>query len=419
MNLSDKGWFKKLISTQVGLEEEKLSDKDEYLYKTSHSNGLIYGHPVLPKEFKSAEFLEMSQQAKLKLVLLDGFIKTAVFPSDEVIPDDPDEFVHYLSEAIIEYYSNIIPNTKVKERNFWGKKLSNEEIVEALLNDRLNDESLQLDNFWVAFFNNSLLFLDVFFFGEWITSRNEDVSVQNIQEQRDKVHLLLLKIMAAAAYSDDTIQDEEKILFNQFLASAHLPNHMEAEAASYLTTKVNVSDIDFSPATSWLIKKYILELAILTIWADKIVTEEEKDFIIELSDKLAFSRDELEKSMVAIESFVLSNWGNIPFLQSKNSFDDIRARFLDRISKVVDQNKKIIGTEIRESKELMDLLVKSSKEDLTEEEQIIVRNQLLDILKMLPTFVIIALPGSFLTLPLLLKILPKSALPSAFNESNI
>ena len=63
--------------------------------------------------------------------------------------------------------------------------------------------------------------------------------------------------------------------------------------------------------------------------------------------------------------------------------------------------------------------ITDTKTDLNEEEQIKVRTQLIDILKMLPTFVIIALPGSFLTLPLLLKILPKDTLPTEFqNDQN-
>ena len=416
MNLSEKGWFKRLISSQSVVAEEKMSDKSEYLYKTSHNTGLIYGHPVLPKEFKSAEFLELSQPAKLKLVLLDGFIKTAVFPSDELIPDDPDEFVHYLSESIIEYYSEVIPNKKIKDRNFWGKKLNNEEIVEAILNDRLSSDTVELDNFWIGFFNNSLLFLDVFFFGEWIVNRHEEASVEKIQQHRDDVHLLLLQVMASAAYADNTIQEEEKVLFNQFLASAHLPEKLEKKAAEYINKGVDIDTIDLSPAKTWLLKKYILELAILTVWADQIVTEEEKQFIAQLSDQLGFTREELEKSMVAIESFVLSNWGNIPFLQSKNSFDDIRARFLERISEVMVQNQSRISEEIKESKELMMLLNKSNDTDLNEEEQIKVRTELIDILKTLPTFVIIALPGSFLTLPLLLKLLPKGTIPTKIEE---
>ena len=416
MNLSEKGWFKRLISSQSVVAEEKMSDKSEYLYKTSHNTGLIYGHPVLPKEFKSAEFLELSQPAKLKLVLLDGFIKTAVFPSDELIPDDPDEFVHYLSESIIEYYSEVIPNKKIKDRNFWGKKLNNEEIVEAILNDRLSSDTVELDNFWIGFFNNSLLFLDVFFFGEWIVNRHEEASVEKIQQHRDDVHLLLLQVMASAAYADNTIQEEEKVLFNQFLASAHLPEKLEKKAAEYINKGVDIDTIDLSPAKTWLLKKYILELAILTVWADQIVTEEEKQFIAQLSDQLGFTREELEKSMVAIESFVLSNWGNSPFLQSKNSFDDIRARFLERISEVMVQNQSRISEEIKESKELMMLLNKSNETDLNEEEQIKVRTELIDILKTLPTFVIIALPGSFLTLPLLLKLLPKGTIPTKIEE---
>jgi hypothetical protein len=416
MNLSEKGWFKRLITSQTVMPTDKIDDRREYLYKTSHNSGLIYGHPVLSKEFKSPEFLELSQSAKLKLVLLDGFIKTAVFPSDQLIPEDPDEFVHYLSESIIEYYSEVIPNKKVKERNFWGKKLSNEEIVEALLNDRLTVEAQELDNFWINFFNNSLLFLDVFFFGEWIVNRHEEATVQKIQQHRDSVHLLLLQVMACAAHADNTLQEEEKVLFNQFLASAHLPESMEKEAAGFLIKKVNIADIDLSAAKTWILKKYILELAVLTIWADQIVTEEEDQFIKELSDQLGFTGEELERSMVAIESFVLANWGNIPLLQSKNSFDDIRTRFLERLSEIIAQNKNRITTEIKESKELTELLIKSANTDLSEEEQIKVRTQLIDILKMLPTFVIIALPGSFLTLPLLLKILPKDTLPSAFQD---
>ncbi|MEN8248454.1 MAG: hypothetical protein ABFS32_05945, partial [Bacteroidota bacterium] len=303
MNLEEKGWFKRLISAQAAADKEKSDEKDKYIYKSTHSSGLIYGHPVLPKEYKTAEFMELPSPDKLKVVLLDGFIKTTVFPSDDFIPDDPDEFVHYLSESIIEYYSNVVPNKKIKDRNFWGKKLNNEEIVEALLNERLEPD-ITPDNFWLSFFNNSLLFLDVFFFGEWLTNRKEETSVQKIQEQRDKVHLLLLQVMACASYADNTLQEEERLLFNQFLASAHLPEKMEKEATEYLKKGVKIDEINLSAAQSWLLKKYILELAILTIWADQIVTEEERVFIGTLTDELGLSRDELETSMVAIESFV-------------------------------------------------------------------------------------------------------------------
>ena len=83
---------------------------------------------------------------------------------------------------------------------------------------------------------------------------------------------------------------------------------------------------------------------------------------------------------------------------------------------IVNKNKNAFIQEVEESKVLMNLIQKMTKERLSDEEKSIARAQLLDILKILPTFVIIALPGTFITLPLLLKMLPKSAFPSAFSE---
>jgi hypothetical protein len=89
---------------------------------------------------------------------------------------------------------------------------------------------------------------------------------------------------------------------------------------------------------------------------------------------------------------------------------------VDRISFVVKKNKDSLLQEIRESKELFELVERSKKESLTEEEKEKVRIQMIDVLKTIPAFVIIALPGTFLTLPILLKILPKEAFPTSFQD---
>ena len=222
--------------------------------------------------------------------------------------------------------------------------------------------------------------------------------------------------MIAASYADSALQDEEKELFGQLLESVQISEKRRNYLGQLLKTGHSLDSIDLSTIDEWILQKYFLELAILFVWADQIVTEEEKVFIGKLGKKLGFDNEEIERSMAAIESFVVANWGKVSFLQEKNNFNVISEQFIKRISKVVNKNKQMISTEIRESKELMQLLMKSTKEDLTPEEQIMVRNQLIDILKILPTFVIIALPGSFLTLPLLMKILPDSALPSAFRK---
>ena len=104
MDLSEKGWFSELLkSKKPQPPKEVLENKSEFIYKTIQPSGLMYGHPILPKEYVSEEFLALDPSEKLKVVLLDGFVKTAVFPSDAVIPTDPDEYVSFMAKVIVEF----------------------------------------------------------------------------------------------------------------------------------------------------------------------------------------------------------------------------------------------------------------------------------------------------------------------------
>ncbi len=406
MDLSEKGWFSELLKSKQSVKTEHSKEKNQFIYKAIQPSGLMYGHPILPKEYVTEDFLGLDSTDKLKIVLLDGFIKTAIFPSDVIIPTDPDEYVRFMSKTIVSFYEDTYPTSQIKSKSFWGKKLSNEEIVEKIINDRLS--TTQRPSFWGGFFNNSLLFLDVVFFGEWLKNASNERG--SLIEQRDVTHQKLLEVMIAASFADGKLDQEEKELFDELLESVHLTEARKKHLHGLLEKGLDIEAIDLTDMSMWILRKYILELAILFVWADKIVTEEEQSFINMLGLKLDFSEKEIERSMAAIESFVVTNWGNVSFLQEKNNFSVISNQFINRVTKVAHENKEMISSEIKEREELMKLLAKSTKEDLSEAEQIFVRNHLIDILKTLPTFIIIALPGSFLTLPLLMKILPDSVL---------
>jgi hypothetical protein len=174
--------------------------------------------------------------------------------------------------------------------------------------------------------------------------------------------------------------------------------------------------MDIPHIDSWLIRKYLLEVAVLVTLADREINEKEQEFLFELGDRLRFSTDEVSKSMLAVESFVLDNWDAMHYLLGKSSLEVIGQRFVVRLKHYLDKNKHYVVQEIKESKELFFLLGKSRTEGLTELEKRIVNEQLIDILKTIPAFVIIALPFTFITLPTLLALLPKSAFPSSFQE---
>jgi len=88
----------------------------------------------------------------------------------------------------------------------------------------------------------------------------------------------------------------------------------------------------------------------------------------------------------------------------------------DKIKRIIDENSAKIVQEVRETKELYQLLVKWSKEGtLTELEKEKVKTQLLDIAKTVPALAIFIVPFGSLILLFLIKTLPFNILPSSFS----
>ena len=85
---------------------------------------------------------------------------------------------------------------------------------------------------------------------------------------------------------------------------------------------------------------------------------------------------------------------------------------------LIERNKKRLLLELNESGELVKLLSQSTYRELTKDEKIKVKEQLLDICKTIPSLTIFLIPGGSLLLPILIKYIP-SLLPSAFNENKI
>ncbi len=95
--------------------------------------------------------------------------------------------------------------------------------------------------------------------------------------------------------------------------------------------------------------------------------------------------------------------------------DNLLNLSLDDIKALLIKNKKRLLNEISESKELIRLLGESTHRKLSQDEQDQVNNQLIDVLKTIPSFAIFMLPGGALLLPLVLKFIP-NLLPSSFSK---
>ncbi len=87
------------------------------------------------------------------------------------------------------------------------------------------------------------------------------------------------------------------------------------------------------------------------------------------------------------------------------------------IIELLELNKKRLMHEIKQSKELVYLLSKSTTQDLSDEEWKKAKDQMLDIFKSIPALAIFLLPGGALLLPLVIKLIPQ-LMPTSFSRTN-
>jgi ribosomal protein L7/L12 len=428
MNPSDKGWLHKYIDFRIDFKLEESYKQyleeiinnvsfEQFIYIINQPTGLLYGFPIKYHSITHPKEEEWQEKDKIKIFLVESMLHAGLFHYQIDVNSNFEKAVcNQLSLDISNFYNACYPSMTKSLLSLFKSSKDTLDITEKIIDKRTNIKTSTHKHLWTRFFHNSLLFLDVIHFSQWLETE-EDKRSDFIAHSNENMRLNLLKVIAAAASSSLTINPEEKNIFQVFLHSSFLSEENERIANNYLNNSLTLKDIDFNDFDSWLVKKFVLELAILTIWADQKLEKKELIFIRNLCRAMNLSAEELDASMLSIESYVVENWENVFYLQDKQNFRLIKDNMSKRIHKTLKNNKKKLQQEIYESKELVELLVKSTKTSLNAEEKDKVKKQLIDILKTIPAFAIFMLPAGTILLPLVMKFIPKHILyPSSFHE---
>jgi len=418
MNPERKGWLKDYLDFRKEFmdkmdparKQPKARHPDESLYGILQPTGLMYGYPVQISKEMSENIEDWDKESKMKVLLAESLINSSLIYKSSNITSSEDfaQAILETSSRITSFYNKIYPELATSTTTFFGKKKPPLEVAEKIIEKRISSKKIKKENFWTNFFDNSLLFLDIYFFGQWINTSAEKMVSEFFKQEKEELQYTVVQVIVAAAHANDTIEDEERKFFEFFLDSSSFTSEKKTEARQFLDRGISAEEIKLPENNSWILRKYFLELAILTVWADKKVEQTEIEFLEKFSKRLDLDEDDLENSMLAIEAFVIEHWDELGQLQDKQDLEEVSNKFVERVSKVIYKNKSRIAHEISLNSKLKRLLEKSRHEDLTIEDQDGLREELLSILKTIPTFVIVSLPDSFLTLPVLLKILPQS-----------
>ncbi len=414
MKPSEKGWLKEYLDFRKGLlfdlasEIHKGSHPEHSLYRIIQPTGLMYGQSVGAVNHPQHD--DWGEKDRMKILLAESLISSSLLYNNRLFKsaDEMSGVIIKTLENIGNFYNNIFPELSTPSKTLFGRKKTPIELAEKILDKRIERTSDYEGNFWTYFFHNSLLFLDVFIFGQWIHTNADKIVADFFRYEREELRFSVVKVIAAASHANKEVVYEEKKLLDFFLRSTDLSSDKRKEALLIFEKGIDIDEIHLPSENSWILKKFFLEMAVLTIWADKKFEDAEMEFLKRFCTHLGFSEEDLENSLIAIEGFVLEHWEQLEYLQNKQDYNQVSEQFIRRVARIAEKNKGRLMKELQESEEIMSLLKKARSNELTLEEKEKMRNELIHMLKTIPTFVIISLPQKFLTLPILLKILPRN-----------
>jgi hypothetical protein len=225
----------------------------------------------------------------------------------------------------------------------------------------------------------------------------------------------VLKGVVAAALADGLIEPKEQRIIDHLLASADLPRKYEKELARYMEKSSTISSFEFYNKQ---LAKITFKLALFLTEGTHQATETEVHKIHLLGQQFGLNAEDIAECHLICEAFIFDRNVQLNQIKEDNQVKLVYKGFSTRWIRILGRNKEKFVNELKESKELIALIKKSTQHELSKEEKEKVKTQFLDVLKSVPSIGIFLLPGGAILLPLILKIVP-DLIPSAFKENEI
>ena len=394
--------MKGVLSIGFKFKSDSFGEMIHYVF---NKTGILYGS-ALSNLYTSHKFVShLTKEEKLKLLLFENLF-----------------FVYQCSNAEnqIDYnnFLNILErfyNTFQKKISLWDFDSDKETSlkIEKILSERVKIKSnITRGNYWLNQSTNGLVFVDVLLFSDYL--KNQEIDPV---KHYDNFVFNLLYFLTKAAYSDGKIEEKEKRLLGYLLSSSHLKEDLKQKLANWIAAP-NALEEEVLFKGSQLEYKLVFELCVFVACGTHTVHPNEERNLKNIGKALDLTNIEIEEAFLVGRTFVFKNKGALAILNEDKSSGVLLKAIQKKWLLILGRNKEKIFSEIKESKELMDLIGKSTIRELSAEEKDQFKNQFYDILKSVPSLAIFLLPGGAILLPIVIKLFP-DLLPSSFKENII
>ena len=385
---------------------DEISDRKHIHLKCMRS-GIVFGQPTRAIFGHRLNTKNWTSEEKLKVLLFEALLFVHLKTGGKV---DKQEFL----ERLLQFYRDHNAKSLSQMILFFKKEDSPEEKIEKILAKRVDIKFNLLDNkWWVNSLTNTFVYLDVILFYDHCMN-----FADNALHEYSEFAQEALTAITLATYADGKISGVERDLFNVFLASANLSDELREKAKDRFEHGAALNDFNERFKDRWLVKRYLTDISLLTMFSNYQIDEREMEYAEELRKFMDIPEDEMDETIMFIENFIIANRDKSQVLHESASLEKVYGSFTNRWKKILTRNKEKLAIEVSESKELVQLMKKSMSQDLSPEEKEKVKEQLKDILKSMPAFAVFMIPGGTILLPMMTKIIP-DLLPSAFKDNEI
>ena len=360
------------------------------LYHLLQSSGVIYGFP-LNYPFKP-EPGRMSLKNKTFLTLIDIVLYCVLEVVEEKLAiSSYEQKVEKAGELLRTYYLGIydhLPN-------------ASESSIDSILLNRVS--------FKKNFFDfrksgiNSHFFWDWYFFMKFLDEQIQGATIDqsyfsDLLKEKNKMNVLTLKLITAAIHSNHKISHGEKLLQHHFKKSSTLLNAVDKARLNRLLKQGITLDTIGLPPLDWIARRYLLDVCLLAIYADKKIDADEEHFLKELQGELSLPSETLLESKFFLGFFLMQYGRRLHFYRRRrHSFTLLRMAMAENAVKM----GKATKMEYRETVEMAATLGRLLKTQLkltenpeipSEEEIAYALEQLKDLPKFLPFFSLVFVP---------------------------
>jgi len=394
INPSAPGWIDKFFIEQKTSERALMISEEEF-YKRTRATGFIFGHIV---DFDTPNPISLKGRLPVEISKL-GMLNTLY--QMYCLEKGDTNASHFIKEAVA-FYNLLTP----KGFNPLQKMLpssSDSSKLEKIIHDRVQTNEDLFSKSFSHVITNALLFVDVLAFKKYLEKGSLPEKYFNRLED------IVMKIVSISLKSKTGVSVHDDLLQKLFESSVRYTKSSNKDVKT-------IDDLDLNYLDNTLEKFYVIDLAGISLWSDAKVENEERYFLFKLGEKLDIKETSIIDSIHFINNFIERYKDEIPYFNNSNPVKNFYDHTTESVQILINRNKNRLIKELSQSKELMQLLAKSTLRELDKDEKKKIKAQLLDICKTVPSLTIFLLPGGSLLLPILIKFIPQ-LLPSAFNEN--